>query len=87
MVFSQGSAKLIEFEPLRAFNVTLPPGATFVVANTLEEKNKAASNDFNTRVVECRQVFLIVIFYSDRSSRSHPVRLSVTLVSLKSCLD
>ena len=52
----KGSANLIEFEPLRAFNVTLPPGATFVVANTLEEKNKAASNDFNTRVVECRQV-------------------------------
>lgn len=50
----KGSAKLIEFEPLRTFNVTLPPGATFVVANTLEEKNKAASNDFNTRVVECR---------------------------------
>ena len=24
------------------------------MANTLEEKNKAASNDFNTRVVECR---------------------------------
>ena len=54
----KGSAKLIEFEPLRASNVTLPPGATFVVANTLEEKNKAASNDFNTRVVECRHVAL-----------------------------
>jgi len=50
----KGSAKLIEFNPLKTYNVKLPKGATFVVANTLEEKNKAASNDFNTRVVECR---------------------------------
>ena len=50
----EGSAKLIEFAPLRTHNVKLPAGATFVVANSLEEKNKAASNDFNTRVVECR---------------------------------
>ena len=49
-----GSAKLIEFNPLKTYNVKLPAGAMFVVANTLEEKNKAASNDFNTRVVECR---------------------------------
>ena len=24
------------------------------MANSLDEKNKAASNDYNTRVVECR---------------------------------
>ena len=57
----EGSAKLIEFAPLRTHNVKLPVGATFVVANTLEEKNKAASNDFNTRVVECRWVLLILL--------------------------
>ena len=28
-----GAAKLIEFGPLRTHNVTLPRGATFVVAN------------------------------------------------------
>ena len=50
----EGAAKLIEFNPLKTHNVKLPAGAMFVVANTLEEKNKAASNDFNTRVVECR---------------------------------
>ena len=33
---------------------TLIRGGVFVVANSLDEKNKAASNDFNTRVVECR---------------------------------
>jgi len=56
----EGSAKLIEFVPLRTYDVTLPPGATFVVANSLEEKNKAASNDFNTRVVECRLAAKII---------------------------
>jgi len=50
----KGSAKLIEFGPLRTFDVQLPSGGVFVVANSLDEKNKAASNDFNTRVVECR---------------------------------
>ena len=33
---------------------TLIRGGVFVVANSLDEKNKAASNDYNTRVVECR---------------------------------
>ncbi|XP_054289579.1 N-acetylgalactosamine kinase-like [Macrosteles quadrilineatus] len=51
---SEGNAKLIEFSPLRTRDVTLPAGAVFVVAHSLAVKNKAASNDFNTRVVECR---------------------------------
>uniref|UniRef100_A0A1B6MNJ6 Galactokinase n=1 Tax=Graphocephala atropunctata TaxID=36148 RepID=A0A1B6MNJ6_9HEMI len=51
---SPGCAKLIEFNPLRTTEVSLPPGAVFVVANSLIAKNKAASNDFNIRVVECR---------------------------------
>ncbi|XP_054276630.1 N-acetylgalactosamine kinase-like [Macrosteles quadrilineatus] len=51
---SEGNAKLIEFSPLRTRDVTLPVGAVFVVAHSLAVKNKAASNDFNTRVVECR---------------------------------
>jgi len=49
-----GQANLIEFNPLVATPVTLPVGAVFVIANSLEEKNKAASNHFNSRVVECR---------------------------------
>ena len=60
LLAQEGSAKLIEFGPLKTYNVTLPAGATFVVANTLEEKNKAASNDFNTRVVECRLAAKII---------------------------
>lgn len=49
-----GSAKLIDFNPLKVTNVRLPNGALFVITNCCVESNKAASNYFNTRVVECR---------------------------------
>uniref|UniRef100_A0A2C9JRK1 Galactokinase n=1 Tax=Biomphalaria glabrata TaxID=6526 RepID=A0A2C9JRK1_BIOGL len=47
-------AKLIEFNPLLTQDVLLPPNAAFVVGNSLAEMNKAATPQFNTRVVECR---------------------------------
>jgi len=53
----KGSAKLIEFGPLRATDVSLPVGAKFVIANSTAECNKADVNGgskFNVRVVECR---------------------------------
>ncbi|KAL7867926.1 hypothetical protein SRHO_G00093100 [Serrasalmus rhombeus] len=50
----EGTAKLIEFNPLRATDVKLPDGAVFVIANSCVEMNKAASSHFNIRVVECR---------------------------------
>ncbi|XP_066525783.1 N-acetylgalactosamine kinase [Hoplias malabaricus] len=50
----EGTAKLIEFNPLRATDVKLPAGAMFVIANSCVEMNKAASSLFNIRVVECR---------------------------------
>ncbi|XP_067874047.1 N-acetylgalactosamine kinase isoform X4 [Heterodontus francisci] len=50
----KGTAKLIEFNPLRATNVKLPRGAVFVIANSCREMNKAATAHFNIRVVECR---------------------------------
>ena len=53
----EGTAKLIEFNPLRATDVTLPEGATFVIANSLAQVNKADSSGgskFNVRVAECR---------------------------------
>ncbi|CAG5957859.1 unnamed protein product [Menidia menidia] len=50
----RGTAKLIEFQPLRATDVKLPDGAVFVISNCCKEMNKAASSHYNIRVVECR---------------------------------
>ncbi|XP_010636756.1 N-acetylgalactosamine kinase isoform X5 [Fukomys damarensis] len=50
----EGTAKLIEFNPLRATDVKLPSGAVFVIANSCVEMNKAATSHFNIRVMECR---------------------------------
>lgn len=47
-------AKLIEFNPIRATDVTLPNGAVFVISNSCVEMNKAATDHFNIRVAECR---------------------------------
>ena len=54
LLSSQGAAQLIHFNPLCCEPVTLPPGAAFVVASSLQTMNKAATSDFNCRVVECR---------------------------------
>ncbi|XP_058831793.1 N-acetylgalactosamine kinase isoform X2 [Topomyia yanbarensis] len=50
----QGCAQFIEWNPLRATSVILPKNAIFVIANSLTQANKAATSDFNERVVECR---------------------------------
>lgn len=49
-----GCAKHIQFNPLRASDVKLPENATFVIVHSLQELNKAATSDYNCRVVECR---------------------------------
>ena len=47
-------AKMIDFDPIRAADVKLPEGHVFVISHCLAELNKAATSDFNQRVVECR---------------------------------
>ncbi|XP_063970622.1 N-acetylgalactosamine kinase-like [Lytechinus pictus] len=49
-----GTAKHIEFNPIRAHDVSLPEGVVFVVANSCVELQKASTSHFNIRVVECR---------------------------------
>src|SRR5213593_1606563 len=51
-----GHALRIDFFPLRARPVPVPPAAGFVVAHSLEgaEKSGAARGFYNQRVVECR---------------------------------
>ncbi|KAL1117455.1 hypothetical protein AAG570_004781 [Ranatra chinensis] len=51
---TKGCAKHIEFEPIRTEDLSLPDDAVFVIAHSRVTKNKAATADFNTRVVECR---------------------------------
>ncbi|NXX14949.1 GALK2 kinase, partial [Podargus strigoides] len=47
------SAKLIEFNPLRATDVRLSSRAAFVIANSCVEMNKAAISHYSIRVMEC----------------------------------
>lgn len=50
----EGCAQFIEWEPLNATPIKLPQNAFFVIANSLSKANKAATSDFNQRVIECR---------------------------------
>lgn len=51
-----GFAELIDFNPIRATDVKLPAGGSFVIAHSLAESQKAvtAATNYNNRVVECR---------------------------------
>jgi hypothetical protein len=62
----KGYAQYIEFGPVRATPIKLPEDAVFVIANSLTEANKAATSDFNQRVVECRIATKLLAKLSDR---------------------
>ncbi|CAK9797936.1 N-acetylgalactosamine kinase [Anthophora quadrimaculata] len=49
-----GTAMLIEFNPVRGTDITLPETAVFVIAHSQACHNKASTTDFNLRVAECR---------------------------------
>ncbi|KAG9154580.1 hypothetical protein Leryth_017344 [Lithospermum erythrorhizon] len=57
-----GIAKLIDFNPIRATDVQLPAGGTFVIAHSLAQSEKAvtAAVNYNNRVVECRIAAIIL---------------------------
>lgn len=50
----EGCAQFIEWNPLKATPIALPNNTYFVIANCLSRANKAATSDFNQRVIECR---------------------------------
>eukprot|EP00798_Chlamydomonas_sp_ICE-L_P022440 gene22440-29553_t len=56
MMAMMGVAMLVDFNPVRATDVVLPAGCTFVLANSMATSEKAAGahKRFNMRVVECR---------------------------------
>lgn len=56
----EGCAQFIEWSPLRATAIKLPSNAFFVIANSLTRANKAATSDFNHRVIECRLACRII---------------------------
>ncbi|KAH9683906.1 Galactokinase [Citrus sinensis] len=57
-----GFAELIDFNPIRATDVQLPAGGTFVIAHSLAESLKAvtAATNYNNRVVECRLAAIVL---------------------------
>ncbi|KAL0927385.1 hypothetical protein M5K25_001550 [Dendrobium thyrsiflorum] len=57
-----GFAELIDFNPIRANDVQLPAGGTFIIAHSLAESQKAvtAATNYNNRVVECRLAAIVL---------------------------
>lgn len=63
----KGFAQYIEFNnPVRGSPIKLPSDAVFVIANSLSEANKAATSDFNQRVVECKIATKLLAKFTDR---------------------
>lgn len=69
-----GFAELIDFNPIRATDVQLPAGGTFVIAHSLAESQRVvtAAKNYNNRVFECHlasvRVFHLKIVYLSISS-------------------
>ncbi|KAG1673974.1 hypothetical protein FOA52_015730 [Chlamydomonas sp. UWO 241] len=62
MMALKGIAQKVDFNPVRAEDVVLPPGAAFVVGHSLSVSNKAegAHRRYNMRVVECRLAAMVL---------------------------
>ncbi|GMP54786.1 hypothetical protein CsSME_00019837 [Camellia sinensis var. sinensis] len=57
-----GFVELIDFNPIRATDVQLPAGGSFVIAHSLAESQKAvtAAINYNNQVVECRLAAIVL---------------------------
>lgn len=81
------SAQYITWQPLSATSVALPEDATFVVAHCLAEANKAATDDFNKRVMECRLAAKILLKLCNAEKNDKIITLSEVQVILQSNLE
>lgn len=81
------SAQYITFQPLKASPVELPEDATFVVAHSLTEANKAATNDFNKRVMECRLAAQIIALREGLETNQKIITLSQVQEKLNKTLE
>lgn len=69
-------AQYITWNPLKATKVVLPEDAAFVVAHSLAEINKAATNDYNRRVIECRLASKILALSASQNNDTSLITLS-----------
>lgn len=69
---------MIEFDPIRATDVTLPVGCLFVISHSLAELNKAATSHFNHRVVECRLACQVSSWHTRSRSASYEASRSIS---------
>lgn len=81
------SAQYITWKPLNATAVALPEDAAFVVAHSLAEANKAATNDFNRRVIECRLAAKILAKYTGATKDNKVITLSQVQTKLGTSLE
>ncbi len=59
-----GLAKVVHFNPVRTEDVKLPPGAAFVIGNSMAVSTKieTALERYNLRVIECRLAAVLIAF-------------------------
>jgi N-acetylgalactosamine kinase len=69
MFLSPSSILHLSAEQVRAEEVLLPAEATFVIANSLTESQKAVTADvkYNLRVVECRLAAMVLAVHMGHS--------------------
>lgn len=80
-------AQYITWQPLKATPVALPENAAFVVAHSLAEANKAATNDFNRRVIECRLAAKIIVTCAGAVTDNKIITLSQVQSKLDNTLE
>ncbi|VDN55077.1 unnamed protein product [Dracunculus medinensis] len=83
----KGNALLIEFNPLRSEKIYLPENAHFAVLHSGRMLSKAASSQYNERVVECRISAQIIAKKKGISDWKSIRTLGILAKKLERCAD